>query len=278
MRDGFTFHIVFVSASQKENGRMIKGFFTMSIEINGKQYKSISEAADDLNVTSYAVRSALKKGITTIKKREKRERRPGKPVTINGKSYCSYSAAADDLNYNIEWIRRCVKRGITSIEPQESKRYGKIGNGKGIEVTDCEGNVYKSMYAMDIACGFAYGTTHSRVASGRKLEKTKLPTSKKNGVIRYDVYYNGILYHGFDNAVKLLQHSEQWVKKNCHLIPVYQDRWERTDIESGLWYDIKNIMYRPMQWNEDRIIEEVDRRMKKLFAHGKLIKHKEDAQ
>ena len=249
----------------------------MSIEINGKQYISMAQAADDLNVSVYFIRNAIKNGVTSIERREKSAHRKRKPVTFNGKTYISIGEAAKELNYSYSYLHRMAKQGITDIEYRDEKQYGNCGGGKAIRVTDCEGNVYKSQREMDRQCGFSQSTTSTRIRAGRKLTTTKQTGSRKtNGVFRYDVYYKGVIYHGFHNARKFLHHNEAWILKNCHLIPVYIDEWKSTDIENGLWYDIKNIMYRPMQWNEDRIIAECDRRMKKLFTHGKLIKHKAD--
>lgn len=246
------------------------------LEINGKQYISAAQASVDLNVSQDVIYKALKNGITTIQGKEKINPRRGKQVIINGKTYRSIREAARDLNYSTSAISRRIIDGINTIEPLECRRFG-VCNGRERKVTDCEGNIYKSCYDMDRAHGLSLGTTRTRISRGYKLTPFRQKACRK-GVVRHDVYYQGILYHGLINAKKLLHHDEGWIKKNCHLIPVYQDRWERMDIDGRLWYDIKNIMYRPMQWNEDRIIAECDRRLKKLFAHGKLIKHKADAQ
>lgn len=248
----------------------VEHFGRKKCTINGVVYDSFTSAAKDLGVHLSYISAIVKKGLNVNVKKRERTTRKSNSVVIDGVKYRSFYEAEKKLfGKKTGVLNRRRKRGF-DMDNLSGKDLETIG-GNSKPCVDTNGKHYKSQSEMSRAIGLSRQTIGQRIRLGVKLYPNRLTScSHRDGILRYDYYYENVCYHGMSNAKKYLHHGNKWIKENCVSIPVfYENSIKKDGLVDKKTFDIVEYMYRDSAWNEDRIIEECDRRMKKYFAHRK---------
>lgn len=272
------------------------------VTIDGIEYCSIAEAARVLGLKEGTLQSRLDKGIPVHKKVACGV---SKKITIDGIEYESIKKAAEALGLKYNTLRGRLKRNTDLHKPVSERipcvykgvQYPSINaaekaNGmhgtlnqrykrKG-DVADCDkrvfnckpvvcddGRVFNSRTEAVKALGISHHTLKRRIDHGVNIANYE---RKRKIHGRFEVRYKGYTYESIREAKEVIGKNYDWIVKNCELIPV-----QPMDLEyrRKMKYSLLLYYYMPRRWDENRIIEEVDRRMKKLFAHGRLINEKD---
>lgn len=236
---------------------------------NGVEYASMREAGEALGVSTAMISKYVKQGVTTIIPREKKTCKKTS-VIVDGVEYKSMRDAEIKIfgKYTGRLQARVARTGEKTLDS-----IPELNRPTSIACTDTLGNTYKSQAEMERALGLSQGTIskriHNKTLNTSHKQRSDPYTSGKQ---RCRYYYQGIIYESLRWAMKWLHHGRPWILQHCIELPEYIHEWTPQD-EARAWViSVKELLYKPKQWNEDSIIAEVDRRMKKLFAHGKLIK------
>lgn len=237
------------------------------ITLNGVEYGSLTEAAKALGYSVTSISKYAKNGITEIKPRAEKKAQKRQKIVVDGVEYKSIHDAEIKLygKYTSRLYNR-VLRGETEFTANPTR----LG---AIEVVDSCGNKYSSISEMERTIGVSQGTVSKRLKRGTLNPPHKLPTNRSiNGKIKCHYWYDGVEYDSLKSALRWLHHGAAWIKSHCVEICEYINRDTGLDEYKSDTYSVILAMYQHQIWDEDRVIAECDRRMKKLFAHGKLIK------
>lgn len=161
------------------------------ITINGKSFKSISEAARfyDVNYPSFflTIKKALETGEDDLFIQEcERTIRSGKQVTIEGKTYNSWTEAARDLGVCYSTFVSRMKRGYYDEKPKETVCH------KGTPVI-ANGTWYQSRKACAEAYGIKPHKLSTRLMNGADIE-TALDDEKYREFVRAKEIKNAGIY------------------------------------------------------------------------------------
>lgn len=236
---------------------------------NNIQYASLAEAASALGYSKTMISRYVKAGKTEVKPREKPTTKRQKiKVIVDGVEYKSMREA--EIKVFGKWtgrLQHLMQSRNTNIFDSRTIRYGN-------EIKDTAGNVYRSYAEMERALGLSQGTISKRVHNNTYNAPNSLKyAGNATGKTHVSYYYDGIIYENLRSAKRWLHHGRAWILKNCIEIPDWAYKDKKTP-EKILWQNaVRELLYMPNLWDENRIIKECDRRMKKLFAHGKLIKY-----
>lgn len=160
------------------------------ITINGKSFKSISEAARfyDVNYPSFflAIKKALETGEVELFVQDcERTIRPGKRVTIEGKTYDSWTEAARDLGVCYSTFVSRMKSGYYNKE--------RVGvNHCGTPVI-ADGKWYQSRKECAEAYGMSPNVLSTRLMNGADIE-TALNDEKYRTFVRAKQIKNAGIY------------------------------------------------------------------------------------
>ena len=239
------------------------------VVFNGIEYRTQSEAAKVLGYSETTIGKYVKSGITEIEPRCERKTRKQQSIVVDGVEYNSIHDAEMKIygKYTSRLYNR-LKKGQTEFtaHPEPIRK-------NAVKVVDSTGKEYCSLAAMERANGLGQGTVSKRLKSGVLNTPNRLPSNGRiNGKNRCRYWYQGIVYDSLNYAMKYLHHGREWIKGHCIEIAEYVNRDNDCEHEKANAYSVFLALYYHQTWNEDRIIAECDRRMKKLFAHGKLIK------
>lgn len=238
------------------------------ITLNGVEYGSLTEAAKALGYSVTSISKYAKNGITEVEPRVEKKAQKRQKIVVDGVEYKSIHDAEITLygKYTGRLYNR-VLRGETEFTANPSPKVG------AIEVVDSFGNKYNSISEMARTIGVKQGTVSKRLKRGTLNPPHKLPINRSiNGKIKCHYWYDGVEYDSQKSAIRWLHHGAAWIKNHCVEICEYINRDTGLDEYKSDTYSVILAMYQHQTWDEDRVIAECDRRMKKLFAHGKLIK------
>lgn len=97
------------------------------VSVNGKQYKSLSEAARDHGLsprivlarknTGWSIEEALE--LVPVRETRKGTNRMGRPITVNGKEYKKIKDAAEEYGFTGRFIANRINRGLTPEQALE---------------------------------------------------------------------------------------------------------------------------------------------------------------
>lgn len=238
------------------------------ITLNGVEYGSLTEAAKALGYSVASISKYAKNGITEVEPRAEKKSQKRQTIVVDGVEYKSIHDAEIKLygKYTGRLYNR-VLRGETEFTANPSSQ------SSAIEVVDSIGNKYSSISEMERTIGVSQGTVSKRLKRGTLNPPHKLPSNRSiNGKRKCHYWYDGVEYDSLKSAIRWLHHGDAWIKSHCVEICEYINRDKGLDEYESDAYSVILAMYQHQIWDEDRVIAECDRRMKKLFAHGKLIK------
>lgn len=237
-----------------------------SITLNGVTYDGLAEAASALGYSKCWIARVVKSGATELARRtHPKAARPKKEVTVGGVTYASMREAEVSLYGKATGRigKLMARNGKPVADPKRPNKY--------TEIRDSLGNSYDSVADMAAATGLKKNTIYQRLLYG-KFNPPHLNSGRRSGKRRARYWYRGVVYDNMPAACKWLHHRPEWVRINCVELPVYDyTRTAKLDKWMSINYAVV-CMYEDARWTEDRVIAECDRRMKKLFAHGKLLK------
>lgn len=239
---------------------------------NGVTYNSHTEAAKSLGFSATWVGLCAANNKTTIDLNKKHvQKHHRRTITIDDVFYKSFREAELKLfgNANGRIYNKIKSLQITDKDVKIT--FSQLTSKRGKKCVDTTGKEYVSQRAMETECGFASGTISKRIANGNILATNRLSSrSDVRGFFRCCYYFDGVLYESLGEAKKWLHHDRAWIVKNCVVLPEYINKDTQGIKERIKKFDVIEFFYRDSQWNEDRIIEECDRRLKKYFVHCKL--------
>lgn len=239
------------------------------VVINNVKYPSIKEAALAFGVSLTAIYKAIKEGRADnyFPKQVKNKSKGKEKVVIDGVEYPSFRSA--EIAIYGKYTGRLTARKMNGRDMTKSTLKG---NKK--EVVSSNGTVYESRAAFARAAGLDPSSIVTRVQRGSLMAENPLTQHGKKPVKRIEVEYDGIVYDSIKSARVWLKHGNAWFHQNARLTSIDDQDIVYQKFLKWHTYEIEFTLYQDSIWDEDRIIMECDRRMKKLFAHGKLIKEK----
>ena len=246
-----------------------RAYKRQSFTLNGVEYKTQAEAARALGYSETTISNCIKKGIAEIEPRSEQKTLKRQKIVVDGVEYKSIHDA--EIKIYGRYTGRLYNR-VLNGETEFTAHPLKI-KSNAIEVVDSFGNKYRSLGEMERASGLKQGTVSKRLKNGTLNAPHKLPSNSNiNGKRKCHYWYDGIEYDSLTSAMKYLHHAAAWIKRHCVEICEYINRDKAFDEYKSDAYSVILALYQHRIWNEERVIAECDRRMKKLFAHGKLIK------
>lgn len=239
------------------------------VTLNGVEYGSLTEAAKALGYSVATISNYTKKGITELEPRAEKKTAKRQKIIVDGVEYKSIHDA--EIKIYGKYTSRLYNRVMRS--ETEFTAHPELVRKNAVKVVDSTGKEYCSISEMERAIGVSQGTVSKRLKNGTLNTPHRLPSiSSANGKRRCRYWYQGIIYDSMNYAKKYLHHGKEWIKNHCIEICEYINRDTSLDEYKSDVYSVILAMYQHQIWDEDRVIAECDRRMKKLFAHGKLIK------
>lgn len=239
------------------------------VTFNGVAYRTQAEAAKALGCSETTIRNYINRGITELEPRAEKRVQKRQKIVVDGTEYKSIHDA--EIKIYGRFTGRLYNR-VLNGETELTARPLKI-KSNAIEVVDSCGNKYRSIGEMERAIGVSQGTVSKRLKNGTLNAPHKLPSNANiNGKRKCHYWYDGVEYDSLKSALKWLHHGVAWIKSHCVETCEYINRDTGLDEYKADTYSVILALYQHQVWNEDRVIAECDRRMKKLFAHGKLIK------